>query len=54
MAAILLAGTPAPEFTLHVTPDQTLSLERTARQARDSCVLSRGLESGLRRPDGPV
>jgi len=26
MAEILIAGTPAPEFTLHVTPDQTLSL----------------------------
>ena len=26
MAAILPAGTPAPDFTLHVTPDQTLSL----------------------------
>jgi peroxiredoxin len=24
--AILLAGTPAPEFSLHVTPDQKLSL----------------------------
>ena len=27
MSNILSAGTPAPEFTLHVTPDQTLSLE---------------------------
>jgi len=26
MSAILSAGTPAPDFTLHVTPDQTLSL----------------------------
>jgi peroxiredoxin len=26
MASILAAGTPAPEFTLHVTPDQQLSL----------------------------
>jgi len=26
MAAILIPGTPAPEFTLHVTPDQSLSL----------------------------
>jgi peroxiredoxin len=26
MAGILAAGTPAPDFTLHVTPDQTLSL----------------------------
>ncbi len=26
MATMLGAGTPAPEFTLHVTPDQTLSL----------------------------
>jgi peroxiredoxin len=26
MSQILRAGTPAPEFTLHVTPDQTLSL----------------------------
>jgi peroxiredoxin len=26
MSAILPAGTPAPDFTLHVTPDQTLSL----------------------------
>ena len=26
MAGILGAGTPAPEFTLHVTPDQNLSL----------------------------
>lgn len=27
MAGILAPGTPAPDFTLHVTPDQTLSLE---------------------------
>jgi len=27
MSKILLAGTPAPDFTLHVTPDQTLSLK---------------------------
>ena len=27
MANILPAGTPAPDFTLHVTPDQTLSLQ---------------------------
>ncbi len=26
MSNILPAGTPAPEFTLHVTPDQTISL----------------------------
>ncbi len=26
MSAILPAGTPAPDFTLHFTPDQTLSL----------------------------
>ena len=26
MAEILPAGTPAPDFTLHVTPDQELSL----------------------------
>jgi peroxiredoxin len=26
MAEILTAGTPAPEFTLHVTPDQSLAL----------------------------
>jgi peroxiredoxin len=26
MAEILTPGTPAPEFTLHVTPDQSLSL----------------------------
>jgi peroxiredoxin len=26
MAQILTAGTPAPDFSLHVTPDQTLSL----------------------------
>ena len=26
MAEILIPGTPAPEFTLHVTPDQSLSL----------------------------
>jgi peroxiredoxin len=26
MAEILTAGTPAPEFTLHITPDQNLSL----------------------------
>ena len=26
MAQILIAGTPAPEFSLHVTPDQKLSL----------------------------
>jgi peroxiredoxin len=27
MSNILPAGTPAPDFTLHVTPDQTLSLK---------------------------
>ena len=27
MSNILSAGTPAPDFTLHVTPDQTLSLQ---------------------------
>ncbi len=27
MSNILSAGTPAPEFTLHVTPDQMLSLK---------------------------
>jgi peroxiredoxin len=27
MSNILSAGTPAPEFTLHVTPDQVLSLK---------------------------
>jgi peroxiredoxin len=27
MSKILPAGTPAPDFTLHVTPDQTLSLK---------------------------
>jgi peroxiredoxin len=27
MSNILSAGTPAPDFTLHVTPDQTLSLK---------------------------
>jgi len=26
MAEIMVLGTPAPEFTLHVTPDQSLSL----------------------------
>ena len=26
MAAILSPGTPAPDFTLHVTPDQTLAI----------------------------
>ena len=27
MSNILSAGTPAPDFTLHVTPDQMLSLK---------------------------
>jgi peroxiredoxin len=27
MSKLLLAGTPAPDFNLHVTPDQTLSLK---------------------------
>jgi peroxiredoxin len=27
MSNILLAGTPAPDFTLHATPDQTLTLK---------------------------
>jgi peroxiredoxin len=30
MACILAAGSPAPAFTLHVTPDQTLSLSDLA------------------------
>jgi peroxiredoxin len=32
MSAILPAGTPAPDFTLHVTPDQTLSLNELRGQ----------------------
>ncbi len=32
MSAILPAGTPAPDFTLHVTPDQTLSLSELRGQ----------------------
>jgi peroxiredoxin len=27
MSNILPAGTPAPDFTLHATPDQTLALK---------------------------
>jgi peroxiredoxin len=27
MSKILPVGTPAPDFTLHVTPDRTLSLK---------------------------
>jgi len=29
MAEIMVPGTPAPEFTLHVTPDQSLSLSES-------------------------
>src|SRR5882762_11307778 len=32
MSAILPAGTPAPDLTLHVTPDQTLSLSELRGQ----------------------
>jgi peroxiredoxin len=32
MPHILTAGTPAPDFTLHVTPDQTLSLSELRGQ----------------------
>jgi peroxiredoxin len=32
MSAILPAGAPAPDFTLHVTPDQTLSLSELRGQ----------------------
>jgi hypothetical protein len=46
--AILTAGEVAPNFTLHVTPDQTLTLSDLLGQSRDPCILSRGLESGMR------
>jgi hypothetical protein len=47
---VLATGTVAPDFTLHVTPDQTLSLSE-ARQACHPRFLSRRLEPGVRGPD---
>jgi peroxiredoxin len=32
MSNVLPAGTPAPDFTLHVTPDQQLSLKELRGQ----------------------
>jgi len=56
MSAILSAGTPAPDFTLHVHTDQTLSLSEPAGPPRGPRVLSScRLESRpLRRHDGTV
>lgn len=33
---LLPAGTPAPDFTLHATPDQTLSLSELGAESRSS------------------
>src|SRR3981081_3723215 len=52
MSNVLPAGTPAPDFTLRVTPDQFLSLP--AGRAGHPRLLSRGLEPGLRRSDDLV
>jgi peroxiredoxin len=37
MAQILTAGTPAPEFSLHVTADQKLSLSELRGRPVGSC-----------------
>ena len=50
----LVAGTPAPDFSLPATPDQLVSLPRLPRPAGDPRLLSRRLEPGLRRPDGAL
>ena len=47
---MLEAGVAAPDFSLHVTADQTLAL-RALRGRPVIGVLSRRLEPGLRRPD---
>jgi hypothetical protein len=52
MTNILPKGAKAPNFTLHVTPDQTLSLHEFAGR-RVSLLPSRS-ESGMRRSDEPL
>ena len=50
----LTAGTQAPDFTLHSTPDQAVSLSRAARPSGHPGLLSGRLEPGVRRPDGAL
>jgi AhpC/TSA family len=52
--AALAAGTPAPEFKLHSTPDQLVSLSDFRGTPVILAFLSGGLESGLRRSDGAL
>jgi peroxiredoxin len=54
MSNILSAGTPAPDFTLHVTPDQMLSLKELRGRPVIPGFLSSRLEPGVRGPDGAL
>jgi hypothetical protein len=47
--SMLSINTAAPDFELNATPDQKFSLSEL-KECNHS-ILSRGLESGLRRPD---
>ena len=54
MSKILPAGTPAPDFTLHVTPDQTLSLQELRGRPVVLAFYPADWEPGVRRPDGAL
>ena len=50
----LAAGTVAPDFTLHSTPDQEVSLHEFRGRPGHARLLSGGLEPRVRRPDGAL
>jgi peroxiredoxin len=54
MAQILTAGTPAPDFSLHVTPDQVLSLSELRGKPVILAFYPAELESGLWRSAGSL
>ena len=54
MSKILPAGTPAPDFTLHVTPDQTPSLQELRGRPVVLAFYPADWEPGVRRPDGAL
>ncbi len=54
MSQILSPGTTAPDFSLHVTPDQKLSLSELKGKPVVLAFYPRRLEPRLRRSDGLV
>ena len=53
-STILQAGTPAPDFTLPVTPDQTVSLSEFRGRPVILAFYPADWSPGLRRPDGAL